>query len=363
MASKVRANKRRNKRIRVEPGTSPGEILTHPESPRPTITRISYSGSEFSEEKVSEMQPIPTGVISWLNVDGLGDAQVLKNLGEVYHLHPLALEDVTASEPQRPKLEEYPEALFIVARMPLTVDGRLSSATEQICFFLIDGAVITFQEDPHGDPFEKVRERIRHSKGKIRTRGADYLLYALLDAIIDSYFPLLEELSERIENIEELILTSPSPEALAGLHTAKQEIVTIRRSLWPLREVVNSLIRDTSDRITEETKIFLRDCYDHCSQLLEISDTYRELCADLMDIYLTTLSNRTNDVLKFLTIISTIFIPLTFIVGVYGMNFNTELSPYNMPELNWRFGYPLVMAGMAVLSIALIVFFRRRKWL
>jgi len=363
---KLRISLRRRRKHRTEPGSSPGQITAPPESPKPILKLIHYSQAEFTEKEIPTVAELPprNGSITWLNVDGLGDAEIIKEIGTRYNLHPLALEDVVSSYSQRPKFEDYDDSVFIVARMPIQQDGRCSSAsTEQICFFLLDKTVVTFQEVPGGDPFEKVRERLRKSKGKIRSRGADYLIYALLDAIIDSYFPLLEEQGDNIELIEQEILDNPVPETLIRLHGLKQELILVRRSLWPLREVVNSLIRDASDCVTDETKLFLRDCYDHSSQLLEITDTYRDLCADLMDIYLSKVSNRTNDVVKFLTIISTIFIPLTFVVGVYGMNFNTESSPYNMPELKAYYGYPGVMLAMLLMSFSLILYFKKKKWI
>lgn len=363
---KIRLLPRRKKKMKIVPGASPGQIVSVPESPKPIIHLLSYSPTGVSENVVAApdgLKELPPGSIHWINIDGLGDAEVVKRIGELFHLHPLALEDVT-SVAARPKIEEYDEFLFIVARMPVQRNGkRISVETEQISIFLLENTVITFQEVPGGDPFEKIRERIKKSKGKIRSRGPDYLTYALIDAIIDSYYPILDERSDDIEHVEAEILKEPKTGTLSRLHMLKQELILVRRALWPIREVVNSLIRDSSDRVCDETKLFLRDCYDHSSQLLDLSETYRELCSDLMDIYLSNISNKMNEVMKFLTIISTIFIPLTFIVGVYGMNFNPESSPWNMPELTAYYGYPAVLGVMVLLSFCLIVFFRRKGWL
>jgi magnesium transporter len=297
-------------------------------------------------------------------MDGLGDAEAIKKIGELFNIHPLALEDVVSTQAQRPKLEEYDEALFIIARMPVFKDGRCPVfETEQLGLFLTDNVVLTFQEVPGGDPFLGVRERIRKGKGKIRSRAADYLSYAIVDALIDSFFPVIDERSDEIELVETDILERPNSDALRRVHTLKQELISIRRALWPLREVLNSLIRDTSDRITDETKLFLRDCYDHTSIALDLTETYRELCSDLTDMYLSNMSNKMNEVMKFLTMTTTIFVPLTFIVGVYGMNFEPDSSPWNMPELRATYGYPAVILFMIIITLALISFFRRKGWM
>ncbi len=356
---------RRKKRAAV-PGSSPGQIVAQPEAPHPVLHLFTYDKNVFVESAVTDLkvlQDLDEDQFHWLNVDGLGDAETIKRLGEIFHLHPLALEDVVAAHEQRPKLEEYPDSLFILVRMLIYKNGHCASVeTEQLGMFLLRNTLVTFQAVPGGDPFGPVRERLRKSKGKIRTRGVDYLAYALLDAVIDSYFPLLDERSEEIEQVELEILERPAPAALGRAHTLKQEVVQIRRLVWPLREIVNSMIRDTNDRIGDETKLFLRDCYDHCSQLLEFSETYRELCSDLMNIYLSNISNKMNEIMRFLTIVSTIFIPLTFIAGIYGMNFDTSASPYNMPELTWRYGYPLTLLAMAVVAGGLLAFFHRKGW-
>lgn len=349
------------------PGSSPGEIITPPESPKPVVSKMSYNQTECVESLVNdvkELNNLSRQGVHWINLDGLGDAETLKLIGEFYNIHPLALEDIVSSRVQRPKLEEYDDALFIITRMPVFKDGKCTSyETEQLSLFLTGNVVITFQEVPDGDPFHGVRERLRKGKGKIRSRGADYLSYAILDSVIDSFFPVIDERSDEIELVELEILERPNPAALKRVHSLKQELIMIRRSLWPLREVLNSLIRDTSDRVTDETKLFLRDCYDHTSLALDLTETYRELCADLTDMYLSNMSNKMNEVMKFLTVITTIFVPLTFIAGVYGMNFDPLSSPYNMPELKSQYGYPIAMFSMAAVAMGFIVFFRKKRWL
>jgi len=363
----LRLSKRRKKRSHVIPGSSPGQIIIPPESPKPVISKLSYNQSEFSEtivESIEEIRNLPAGYTHWINLDGIGDAETIRLIGEYYQIHSLALEDIVSSHTQRPKLEEYDDSLFIVIRMPVFRDGKCATyETEQLSIFLSGEIVITFQEVPDGDPFKGVRERIRKSKGKIRSRKADYLSYAILDAAIDSFFPVIDERSDEIESVEAEILERPSSYALKKVHTLKQELIMIRRSLWPLREVLNSLIRDTSDRITDETKLFLRDCYDHTSLALDLTETYRELCSDLADLYLSNISNKLNEVMKFLTIITTIFVPLTFMVGVYGMNFDPDSSPWNMPELRSYYGYPIALLSMVIVAGVLLGFFRRRGWL
>lgn len=359
--------RRRKKTPLTIPGSSPGEILISAESPKPVISRISFHQNTFSESQVvnlEEIRNLPSDLIHWINLDGLGDAETIRLIGEFYNIHPLALEDIVSSQRQRPKLEEYDDSLFIIVRMPVIKDGKcVACETEQLSIFLTENVVFTFQEVVGGDPFHGVRERIRKGKGKIRSRRADYLSYAILDAVIDSFFPVIDARSDDIELVEAEIIDRPSSVALKKVHLLKQELIMIRRSLWPLREVLNSLIRDTSDRISDETKLFLRDCYDHISLALDLTETYRELCSDLADLYLSTMSNKLNEVMKFLTVITTIFVPLTFIVGLYGMNFDPASSPWNMPELKWYYGYPISLVMMALVALTLVGYFRKRGWL
>jgi magnesium transporter len=296
--------------------------------------------------------------VLWVNVTGLGDAQLIQDLGRTFGLHPLALEDVVNVH-QRPKVEEYPGNLFIVLRIPRDGD-RLQ--TEQVSLFLGEQFVLTFLEDP-GDCYDRVRRRIHEARGRLRTAGADYLAYALIDATIDAFFPVVERYTERLDVLEDAISLNPQRHLLPALHGIKQDLRTIRRVFWPLRDEVNKLLRDQTAWFTPETRVFLRDCYDHTVQILDIVETYREIGADLTDLYQSSLSNRMNEVMKVLTIIATVFMPLSFIAGVYGMNFNTEVSRWNMPELNWSAGYAFALTLMAAVAAAMLYFFHRQGWL
>jgi magnesium transporter len=342
---------------RTQPGAAPGTIVVDPAAPKPVITVLTYGPEKFEERAIAEVGSLKEFLgkwpVTWINVDGLGDATTIRQLGELLHLHPLALEDVVNVH-QRAKVEEYPEHLFVVLRMAHPAE-RLS--TEQVSIFLGKGFVVTFQESLPGDSFEPVRERIRATRAAIRQRGCDYLCYALIDAAIDSFFPVLESMGERIEDLEEEALADATRNTINCIHDVKHDLLMLRRAIWPAREALHSLARDPSPLVTDETRIYLRDAYDHTIQLLDLLETYRELGSDLRDLYLSSVSTRMNEIMKVLTIISTIFIPLTFIVGLYGMNFEF------MPELHWRFGYASVWFVMAALVIFMLLFFRRKGWI
>jgi magnesium transporter len=296
--------------------------------------------------------------VSWINVSGLHDVDLLQKLGNHFGLHPLALEDVL-NVGQRPKMEDYEDHYFIVMK-----DVRLEThfQPEQICLFLGKGWVLTFQEAA-GDPFEPVRDRIRKGKGRLRRMGADYLAYALMDALVDGAFPILEKLGERIEALELELVEKPSRKTLHEIHRLKRDLLYLRRSAWPQRELLNALQREESHLVRPETRVYLRDCYDHTIQILDMVETYRDLTAGMLEVYLSSVSNRMNEIMKVLTVLASIFIPLTFIAGLWGMNFNPEISPLNMPELNWYWGYPALLAAMAVLVVAMLVYFHRKGWI
>jgi magnesium transporter len=265
------------------------------------------------------------------------------------------LEDIVSTL-QRPKIEDYDNYLFLVVRMLIPArDGDFS--TEQVSLILGKNWLLTFQEGAKGDVFEPVRERIRSGKGKIRSQGADYLAYALLDALVDRYFTVLEQFGERLIELEELVSLHPHPRVLVQLNEMKKEAIFLRKTIWPLRDVLSFLQRDETDLIAESTRIYLRDVHDHAIQAMDTVETYRDLLSGMQDLYLSSISNRTNEIMKFLTVIGTIFIPLTFIVGLYGMNFKY------MPELEWHWGYFSVLALMALITLGMIVYFRHRKWL
>jgi len=362
----VQTSRRRRRRFRIHrpqsPGAPPGTLVPDPEAPHPVIHVLAYGPERYGERQVGSVQELAALLgevpVAWVNVTGLGDARVIGQLGAAFGVHPLTLEDVLNSH-QRAKVEEYDTYHFIVAQVP---QAGPTLETEQFSLVLSKGLLLTFEEHPAAC-LEPVRERIRAGHTHIRQAGADYLAYALLDAIIDGYFPILETYGERLEDAEAEALARPSGATIELIHTIKRDLLTLRRTVWPLREALNTLIRDLTPLITAETRVHLRDCYDHTVRIIDLVETYRELGSDLIDIYLSHLNTRTNEVVRVLTIIATIFIPLTFIAGVYGMNFNPAASPVNMPELNWYWGYPAVLLLMAVVAGLMLGFFWRRGWL
>jgi magnesium transporter len=355
--------KPRSRRRRTPPGAPPGTLLADPNSPHPTIRILAYGPDDLIEQEVNNPQQVRNFLdkwpVLWVDVEGLGHAETISELGEIFAIHRLALEDVLNVH-QRPKVEPYGDYHFIVTRMA-RFNGRVE--TEQLTLFLGENFVLTFQEGQPGDCLEMIRERIRQRRGRIREAGLDYLAYALLDAVVDGYFPILEEYGERLETLEDEIVTQPSSDTVARIHEIRRDLLTVRRAMWPQREMFNALLREELEMVTNETRLYLRDCYDHTTQIIDLVETYRELGADLTDVYLSSISNRTNEIMRVLTVIATIFIPLTFIAGVYGMNFNTSASPLNMPELNWFLGYPLVLLLMFGIAIGQLAFFRTRGWL
>jgi magnesium transporter len=298
------------------------------------------------------------GRVMWIDVQGLGDLDLMRRVGACFGLHPLVLADLVHVN-QRAKVEAYDKHLFIVLRM-VHLDERLW--TEQLSLILGDGFVLTFQERP-GDCFDPVRERLRRGQGKLRGAGADYLAYALLDALIDSHFPVLEHQGEVLEAMEREVIETTRADQITRIHALKRDLLELRRALWPLREVMSQLMREDIALIGAGTRLFLRDCADHVFQLMDMVETDREVASSLLDLHLSSLSMRMNEVMKVLTIIATIFIPLGFIAGVYGMNFDPAVSPLNMPELHWYFGYPLALMLMLGVAAGLLAYFRRRGWL
>lgn len=259
-------------------------------------------------------------------------------------------------------MEEYPTYHFVVVRMPTDDPAEPGLELEQVSLFFGERFVLTFRERP-GDCFEPVCERLRRSRGRFRRSGSDYLAYALLDAVVDSYFPIVESYGDRLEELEDRILTKPDSKLVNEIHAIKRDLVMIRRAVWPLREAVSQLVREEHERIRTETRLYLRDVHDHTHQLVELTETQREVAAGMLDIYLSSMSHRMNEVMKVLTIIATIFIPLSFVASVYGMNFDRDVSPWNMPELTWRYGYPFALALMAAIAVGMLVYFRRKRWI
>lgn len=355
-AGMTRIMKNRSKKVGLPPGT-----LVHigEQSDRQIrIKVIDYSPDRFEEKEISGLQDCfyfaDSSVRSWIDVEGLHEVELIQQLGECQGFNPLMLEDIVNTD-QRPKLEDYDDYLYIVIKA-LHERPNNSIAVEQISLVVGANFVISFQEGLEGDAFGQVRERIRSGKGKIRAMGSDYLAYGLIDSVVDGYFGVLERLGERIEDMEEEVVSSPSPETVRKIHRLKRETIVLRRALWPLREVVAALERE-SHLISESVTLYLRDVYDHTVQAIDTVETYRDILSGLLDVYLSSLSNRMNEIMKFLTIIGTIFIPLTFIAGVYGMNFQ------NMPELHWKWGYLACLLLMFAIAIVMLSYFKRKKWL
>ncbi|HQU45468.1 MAG TPA: magnesium/cobalt transporter CorA [Pirellulales bacterium] len=348
-------------RLGFVPGMPPGALHIPADARAPVMYAVAYHGDDFIEKQLQQPEDVvellAAWPVVWLNVAGVGDADTITRLGQIFKLHPLALEDVVHLH-QRAKVDQYDQRLFIVARMAQLNEGL---ETEQLSMFVGDKFVLTFIEDP-GDCFEAVRERLRGG-GRLREAGPGYLAYSLLDAVVDSYFPIVESYAERLDRLEDRVIARPSRRAISEIHSAKHDLRSLRRIVWPLREAVNSLVRDPSPFVDEETRVHLRDCYDHLVQIIDLVETYRELCSDLTDLYLSSLSNRMNEVMKVLTIIATIFMPLGFITGLYGMNFHTDRSRWNMPELSWPYGYPYALGLMGLTVLAMLWYFRRKGWL
>lgn len=351
------------KRTGKKAGSAPGTLVHIGEKAAESvrIRVMDYDGERLEETEIDAAAAAgcrrygETPTVSWINVDGIHQTEVIEALGNAFALHPLVQEDILNTE-QRPKMESYDNALFLVFKM-LSYDEILDEVrTEQVSLILGPTWVLSFQER-EGDVFDGVRERLRGGKGRIRRQGADYLAYALLDAAVDSYFGILEKIGDDIEELETELINAPVPATLERIHHFKREMILLRKAVWPLREVISGLQRDESDLVADTTDVYLRDVYDHTIQILDTVETFRDIIAGMLDLYLSSISNRMNEIMKVLTIIATIFIPLTFIVGVYGMNF------VYIPELKWHWGYFAVWGVMLAIAGAMFVFFRRRKWL
>jgi len=358
----LKRSRRRHARKRriVTLGVPPGTLIADPEAPKPVIRLMAYSSDAHIEVTITNPEEIIEHLskwpITWINVDGLGDASIIARLGEIFDLHRLALEDVMNTH-QRAKVEAYKDHLYIVCR---EIEYENGVASDQISMFLGKNFVLTFQEHA-GDCLGSVRERIRQSD-RFRSYGADYLAYALLDAVIDGYFPALENMGENLEALEEKVVLSPTEDMVPRIHMLKRELLTVRRAIWPARDAINSLLRDPNPLVSDHTRLYLRDCHDHVIHVIDMLETYRELGSDLMDIYLSSLSNRLNSVMKVLTIIATIFMPLSFIASLYGMNFDRS-HPLNMPELGWKYGYLTVLIFMLLSAAGMMYYFYRQGWL
>ena len=350
------------------PGSAPATLATllAPPSASPSKIRLTvYSEGTLIERPILDLNELPDlsnqDRIHWLDIGGLADATLFQTLGEKYHLHPLALEDALHLG-QRPKIEPYPDHLFVVAQM-LYYDSAKKLTNEQVSFFLLPNLLITIQEEPDTDVFNPIRDRIRTGRGAIRKLRADYLCYALLDSIIDHCFPILESLGDDLEEMEDLVLSKPQPSCIATLHSHKRTLTQLRRFVWPERDILSSLLHDESGIISPQTKLYLRDAYDHSIQIIDLIESYRDTVSGLTEIYISAVGMRTNEIVRVLTVMSSIFIPLTFVAGVYGMNFDHDASPWNMPELHHHYGYPLCGLIMISITVGQIIFFKRKKWI
>jgi magnesium transporter len=348
------------KRISKKKGLPPGSLIHVGEkkTEKVRIGLIDYDEARMEERELAEVRECfpykDTATVTWVNVDGLHEVDMIQKLGDRFGLHPLVLEDIVNTG-QRPKVEDFEDYLFLIIKM-LTYDHEEGLVkAEQFSLILGPHYVLSFQEKG-GDVFEPVRERLRKGKGRMRKRGPDYLLYALIDAIVDNYFVVLERMAEGIEILEEGIMTDPSSDLLNQIHHLKRELIYLRKSVWPLREAISALERGESGLVQENTAIYLRDVYDHTIQVVDTVETFRDMVSGMLDVYLSNVSNRMNEVMKVLTIIATIFIPMTFLAGIYGMNFKY------MPELEWFWGYPIVWFIMLLVGLVMVLYFRRKKW-
>lgn len=341
--------------MRPPPGSSPGTLPSMPGAVAPRVTVFAFGPHELTEFEPDDLRDLPKlrgkFPVVWINVDGVDHADTVQTIGDGFCLHRLALEDVMHVT-QRPKVEPYDGHLFIVVKM-----ARRAPALdlEQVGMFLGPDFVITFQQHP-GDVFGMVRERLRAGHSKIRVAGADYLAYALLDAIIDNYFPVVEEYVDELEALEDDIVARPTHACIHRLHDIKRELMALRRAIWPMREALNVVLRDPGDMVREDTLVYLRDCQDHSFQILDLVENFREVAGSLTDLYISTVGNRTNDIMKVLTIFAAIFIPLSFITGVYGMNLQH-------PDHAWYWAWPFVSGVMVMMALGLLYFFYRRGWI
>jgi magnesium transporter len=348
-------NRQRSKKSFLPPGTVEADASL--QSQKVIITILQFNESFIEEivlNNLSDLKDLTNdSCVTWINVDGTHDATIIEKIGSLYNIHPLTLEDI-ANTDQRPKFEDYESYVVVMMKM-LYYDTELHN--EQLSIVLNNNLVITFQENHGGDAFYPIRKRLKEAKGRVRKYGADYLCYALIDAVVDSYFNILEVVGDKIEGIDEQLITDPTPDTLNVLHAMKREMIYLRKSVWPMRDMVNSMERSDTMLIKNTTDVYLRDVHDHVVRVIETVENYRDLINGMMDIYLSSLSNKMNEVMKVLTIISTLFIPVTFIVGVYGMNFDY------MPELRSPYGYAATWLVMLAVMATLLYYFRRKKWL
>lgn len=349
--------KKRSKKAGFPPGTI--VHIGNKRTEKTKITIIDYNEEQFQEKEAKSIKECfpykdkPT--VTWINIDGVHEVKIIEELGKNYNFHPLILEDIVDTD-QRPKIKDFGDYIFIILKMHYYDKENNEIKIEQVSLIFGKNYVISFQER-EGDVFDSIRERIRNNIGHIRKARADYLIYALMDAIIDNYFTILEKLGEETEDLEAKVIKNPVPANLQIIYRLKSELIFLRKSVWPLREVISILEKGESALIDKSTNIYLRDIYGHTIQVMDTVETLRDVISGTLEVYLSSVSNRMNEIMKVLTIIATIFIPLTFIVGIYGMNFQY------MPELKWVWSYPVVLLGMLIIGIIMVFYFRRKKWM
>jgi magnesium transporter len=351
---------KRKRNLSQKTGLPPGTLVYTGETKngKAIIDVIDYSEKTYEEKVIKDIEDCAIykdkSTVSWINIEGIHDAETIEKTGKIFGIHPLLLEDILNTN-QRPKTEDFGDYLFFTLKMVrYTKEKEISF--EQVSFIVAEKYVISFQEGIEGDLFDSIRERIKKDKGTIRKKGSDYLVYSLIDSVVDHYYEILEHLDEYIENLENHILNQKANNGIADIQKMKKDLIYLRKSVYPLREAIASLLRGESSLIEASTLRYYRDVYDHTIYVLESLDTYRDVLTGLLEVYLSSLSNKMNVVMKTLTIISTIFIPLTFIVGVYGMNFDF------LPELHWKWSYPVIWLIMISISVYMIFYFKRKKW-
>ena len=354
------------KKVSKTIGLAPGSLVYVGEKnlEKPRISIIDYDQENFQEKEVKNAEECfpfkESPTITWINIDSLHDTDIISRIGKHFDIHHLILEDIVNTS-QRPKFEESDKYIFIVLKMLYFDEKEDETKAEQVSIILGSNCVISFQER-EGDVFNPTRERIRNNKGRIRKSGADYLAYVLLDAIVDNYFIILEKLGEKIEGMEDELVAHPTPENLQTIQNLKRDMIFLRKSVWPLREIISGVQRTESDLIQDSTAAYMRDLYDHTIQVIDTIESLRDMVSGMLDIYMCSISNKMNEVMKVLTIIATIFIPITFVAGIYGMNFDPSISKFNMPELRWPFGYFFAWGVMATITIGMLIYFKKKRW-
>lgn len=348
------------------PGTSPGTLTQHDYEQRTPLKILlsDFTDTDYHEQILSGPEEckiyLEKETITWIHVQGDAEPETMRELGKIFGLHHLALEDVINTG-QRPKIDEYDEHIFVALSHPVLDTKNKELTLDQVSLFIGNNYVISFHPGSN-DLFEPIRTRLRDHVGRIRSHGSDYLTYTLIDMVIDKGYPVLEWLGDEIEQLEDELLEMPTNNSLRKLHQLKRTLIILRRMLWPQRDVLNRLVRSDNTLILDNNRFYFNDCYDHTIQIMELNETYRDMVTGLMDIYLSSVSFRLNEIMRVLTVIATIFIPLTFIVGLYGMNFSNDKSPWAMPELHWYYGYPMVWIVMIGIVAGMLFYFKKKKW-